>query len=621
MTCCAPLYATYCFAFLWTARDTRGSESFKRPGQRKDKDKKRPGPGGFAALFCFSGQLTELFPSLDEKMLDEILPEGQAKATRLKKVLFPASIWHGQWAKVVKLDNRCLLYSCGDAAPAFFDAEGRGSTRRCTRSGNSRAPSLNLSLFVVFDFDGRSKFVLNGADLMLPGVLVPANGVAGFGTVTKGQPRCIKIDGNPYPIAVGRMVVNQTQMEKRGPQTVERKRHGGDARVQRRLVGAVRQGETQCRFLRRGGGSSVCRQQLEAWRGERRGQWHGGACVGGSGRSVLSDGSTRRRQSCRTPRNGRNERQDDLLDFTFLQAFKQGLADDKALPIEASELYEKHMKPARPEGTTLDVKKSSHKQIGKFLNAMRKSKAIDVTEKKGVIHVSKVDRKHKVFVSLEEKFAEQVAATPVAAVAAAVTPAGLPPPKVTAMWKPSHYLEPIWKAMGKKKDELYTWDEARAIVFSYIEQEGLGKPDGPIKMSDGLLTALWKTAGGQKKDQEWPTEVDAEQVEEKLEDRLQQLGEQEDRSLPRHAAIDVAGVGVTTRKGAPVNIAISLREPYRALGDELKKKLNCTVYIEDMPGKNAVKEKMLQLQGHVDQEFAQFLEQRYGITKKFLEVK
>ncbi|CAE7832353.1 Eif2d [Symbiodinium sp. CCMP2592] len=167
-------------------------------------------------------------------------------------------------------------------------------------------------------------------------------------------------------------------------------------------------------------------------------------------------------------------------------------------------------------------------------------------------------------------------------------------------------------------------------------------------MSDGLLTALWKTAsdlgggdflflfyhlfgvkaGGQKKDQEWPAEdrVDAEQVEEKLEDRLQQ-----------HAAIDVAGVGVTTRKGAPVNIAISLSrkgahnvtricnlEAYglapEALGDELKKKLNCTVYIEDMPGKN-VKEKMLQLQGHVDQEFAQFLEQRYGITKKFLEVK
>ena len=48
------------------------------------------------------------------------------------------------------------------------------------------------------------------------------------------------------------------------------------------------------------------------------------------------------------------------------------------------------------------------------------------------------------------------------------------------------------------------------------------------------------------------------------------------------------------------------------MGDELKRKLNCTVYIEEMPGKN-VKEKMLQLQGHVDQELAQFLEQRWEI--------
>merc|ERR1719456_1019105 len=59
-----------------------------------------------------------------------------------------------------------------------------------------------------------SKFVLNGADLMLPGLSVPDNGVVGFGTVTKGQKRVIKIEGNPYPIAVGKMLVNQTQMEK-----------------------------------------------------------------------------------------------------------------------------------------------------------------------------------------------------------------------------------------------------------------------------------------------------------------------------------------------------------------------------------------------------------------------
>ncbi|CAE7457989.1 EIF2D [Symbiodinium pilosum] len=541
-------------------------------------------------LKALKGQLVELFPSLDEKMLDEILPEGQAK--------------------VSKLDNRCLLYSCGDSPPAFFDAEGRGEFYP-TLHTLWQFPHIMQELTI---HPPVSKFVLNGADLMLPGVLVPANGVAGFGTVTKGQPRCIKIDGNPYPIAVGRMLVNQTQMEKLKGKGLEVMHVYKDALW------------AQCGKVKPNAGFSDDEEVAPC----ADSKWKPGVASAEANRTAEPSGPAEAAAPAAAPTGTKaadDWSQDDLLDFTFLQAFKQGLADDKALPIEASELYEKHMKPARPEGTTIDVKKSSHKQIGKFLNAMRKSKAIDVTEKKGVIHVSKVDRKHKVFVALEEKFAAQVAAAPVpSAPAAAATPAGLAPPKVTAMWKPSHYLEPIWKAVGKKKDDLYSWDEARAIVFSYIEQENLGKADGPIKMNDGLLTALWKTAGGQKKDQEWPEEVDGEQVEEKLEDRLQQ-----------YTTIDVAGVGATTRKGAPVNIAISLSrkgahnvtricnlEAYgldpEALGDELKRKLNCTVYIEDMPGKN-VKEKMLQLQGHVDQELAQFLEQRYGITKKFLEVK
>lgn len=320
--------------------------------------------------------------------------------------------------------------------------------------------------------------------------------------------------------------------------------------------------------------------------------------------------------------------QDDLLDFTFLQAFKLTLTDEKALPIEASELYEKHMKPARPEGTTLDVKKSSHKQIGKFLNAMRKAKAIDVVEKKGVVSVSKIDRGHKVFTQLAEKFASETAAAASAAATATEEPAaaGLRAPTVTAMWKPSHYLEPIWKAMGKRKDDLLTWDQAKDVLVSYVEKESLGKKDEEsVKLSEDLLTALYKTAGGQKKDQVWPETASWDELEEKMEERLQQ-----------HTCVDVVGVGAITRKGGPVNIQLTLSrkgahnvtriinlEAYgldpEAMGDELKKKLNCTALIEDMPGKNT-KDKMLQLQGHVDQDFARYLEQRYGITKKFLEI-
>eukprot|EP00438_Fugacium_kawagutii_P012023 Skav218165 [mRNA] locus=scaffold5213:66233:75512:- [translate_table: standard] len=60
-------------------------------------------------LKALKSQLLELYPSLTEKDLDEILPEGQAK--------------------VVKLDNRSLLYSAGDAPPVFFDAEGRSELK------------------------------------------------------------------------------------------------------------------------------------------------------------------------------------------------------------------------------------------------------------------------------------------------------------------------------------------------------------------------------------------------------------------------------------------------------------------------------------------------------------
>eukprot|EP00440_Ansanella_granifera_P000571 gb/GFBE01000618.1/.p1 GENE.gb/GFBE01000618.1/~~gb/GFBE01000618.1/.p1 ORF type:complete len:578 (+),score=174.22 gb/GFBE01000618.1/:1-1734(+) len=554
------------------------------------------------------GQLCELFPGLDEKTVDGLLPEGQAK--------------------VSKLDNRCLLYSNGDGPPLFFDAEGRGELY----------PTLHTlwlhphAMSELTIHPPVSKFVLNGADLMLPGVLVPANGVSGFGTVTKGQPRCIKIDGNPYPIAVGKMIVNQTQMEKLKGKGME------VLHVYRDLLWA------QCGKAVPNAGFSEKEDEVTPCDDR---SWTPGAAAAPAAPAESSGGEAPAAEAAPAAAAAAAEpspaagggggkaaadwTQDDLLDFTFLQAFRLTLTDEKALPIEASELYEKHMKPARPEGTTIDVKKSSHKQIGKFLNAMRKAKAIDVVEKKGVISVSKVDRGNKVFKQLEEKFAADMAAASSAAAsspaAADSAAAGLPPPTVTAMWKPSHYLEPMWKAMGKSKSDLYTWDQAKAILVAFIEKEGLGKGDsGPVKTNDELLNALFKSAGGQKKDQTWPEEVDFEELENKLEDRMQQ-----------HTTIDVAGIGPTTRKGGPVSIFVTLSrkgahnvtrianlEAYgldpEAMGDELKKKLNCTVHLEDMPGKN-VKEKLLQLQGHVDQELARYLETRYGITKKFLEVK
>lgn len=291
------------------------------------------------------------------------------------------------------------------------------------------------------------------------------------------------------------------------------------------------------------------------------------------------------------------------------------------------------MKPQRPEGTTLDVKKSSHKQIGKFLNVMRKAKVIEVLDKKGVLHVTKVDIGHKHFQELTNKFASDVAgaaatSSSAAAAGAEATAAGpaMDPPKISTCWKPTHYTEGLFKAMGKSKTDLYTWPDARAVLVSFLEKEGLAKGEDRVKLNEEVITMLYRAAGAQKKDLTFPEEVDLSELEDKLQDRMHE-----------HTTVEVAGVGATTRKGPAVKIEVTLSrkgahnitricnlEAYgldvQTLGDELKKKLNCTVHIEDMPGKN-VKDKMMQLQGHVDKEFGTFVAEKYGITKAFVSVK
>lgn len=562
-------------------------------------------------LKALKTEALEAFPGLDEQTLDDLLPEGQVK--------------------VVKLDTRTLLYASGDAPPAFFDVEGRGELFP-TLHTLWQYPNMMLELTIHGPV---SKFVLNGADLMLPGVLVPANGVAGFGTVTKGQRRCIKIDGNSYPIAVGRMLVNQSQMEKLKGKGLEVLHVFKDTlweysgKAQPNLGFTKKDDEvTACSDASwRPGAAPQTSAPAEQTAGSESPAVEAPGAETPAGAETAPSGDAEGQKSAQTPAEWS---QDELLDFCFLQAFKSSLTDEKALPIEASELYEKHMKPMRPEGTTLDVKKSSHKQIGKFLNTMRKAKVIDVVEKKGVISVSKVDFGHKWFKELGERFSSLAIVPSDRGAKTAEGSDGKPAPKITTMWKPSHYLESLFKAAGKSKTDLFLWEDARAVLSTHIEKQGLAiksdQGEASIKLDDDLLAALYKTAGGEKKNAVYPEAVALEELEDKMQDRMQE-----------HTTIDVHGIGANTRKGPPVKLEVSLSRKgahnvtricnleafgldATAMGEELKKKLNCTVFIEDMPGKNT-KDKMLQLQGHVDRELGEYLLDRYGITKSFMAVK
>ncbi|KAL7182141.1 hypothetical protein ACSBR1_040954 [Camellia fascicularis] len=59
---------------------------------------------------------------------------------------------------------------------------------------------------------------------------------------------------------------------------------------------------------------------------------------------------------------------DALLDKCLLQALYTTVTD-KDLPIPGSTLWSSHVLPCRPSGITLDIKKSSHKKLSKWLQS------------------------------------------------------------------------------------------------------------------------------------------------------------------------------------------------------------------------------------------------------------
>lgn len=50
-----------------------------------------------------------------------------------------------------------------------------------------------------------SRFVIGGADLMFPGISVPAEGLPSF---LSGEPWAVKVPGNPAPIAVSLLALH-----------------------------------------------------------------------------------------------------------------------------------------------------------------------------------------------------------------------------------------------------------------------------------------------------------------------------------------------------------------------------------------------------------------------------
>ena len=283
---------------------------------------------GKAELKKLHSMLIGEFPLLSKKMIEKVLSSKED-------------------INILKCSNGTALYVSGEGnPPAFFD-DGFGGVYPTLftlwRLGNFM-PTLvthpQVSKFVLPKESQRSA----GADMMLPGVIVPDEGL---GPLHEGQKRAICVEGNDAVVGVGKMVVSDSDIKQKGM-----KGKGMEVR------------HVYLDSLWKYGGRKVPNDGF-----------HADEVVAAEGNSIMAPAAADEEEAEEEEEEEAEEagggdaaveemEPDVLMAYCFYAAFKT-TCTDSALPITVDKFYSEHMQGARPKGhPPLDAKKTQWKQVG-----------------------------------------------------------------------------------------------------------------------------------------------------------------------------------------------------------------------------------------------------------------
>lgn len=553
---------------------------------------------------------------------------------------------------VSKFQNRVLVYSVEGGFPVFFDVDGRGTDIFPTVFALWKVPEL-LPCFMLKGGEV-SRFVIGGADLMFPGISIPADGLPSF---LSGEPWAVKVPGNPAPIAVGSTTMSSTEALKAGLR-------GKALRIThyyRDLLWGSVEGHSvpnagfledvvveDPAFLSTSQVSDSCEGAADSSNDQKNGEegiidadnansepnstsatqddFDGNiveqvaADVGDLKLTENVDaGETNEEHHVLT-----TEDVDAYLDKCLLQALHTTVKD-KDLPMPGSTLWSNHILPCRPSGITLDIKKSSHKKLSKWLQAKSSAGLISVKEdkyKKESMLFS-VNRGHPDYLSFkpEKRPAEKASQAVDHAASDNIQPAKIL--EVTEVYKPSVHVNPIFASVGADTGRLYTFSEACDVVFNYIEKENLVKPTAKsiVVLDPTLCDALFK--GAIKKGTTYPTEIHKKDLGSTFVNRMQahHVVTRGSQSVVRKGALKTIQIVTERRQGNKKMTKLSGLETFlmdpEALASELQKKFACSTTVAELPGK---KGQEVLIQGGVIADVAKHLVEQFGIPKGYIEV-
>ncbi|KAG2432033.1 hypothetical protein HYH02_013103 [Chlamydomonas schloesseri] len=620
----------------------------------------------------------------DRKKLRKALEKAYGVSEDGLEAILPAKAGELECVKLAS-PSRMVLY-LHDGSPILMDPNGKGDYAP-TVFALWRWPDMLPRVYVKHP--AVSRYLVGGADLMLPGVALPPEGLPAF---QRDQLLALCSPGNPAPVAVGAAVMDSgdaaARIRGQAPggcrgKLVEVMQHYGDclwSDVGGRAVpnpgflpdGVVPPGVASVEATLNGDfgddsgddgeGASGAAQDGEGAAAEPAGASAADAAaerVAGLGLDGGAPGEAST-SGAGGPSGGGGGGggeeaavdMDALLESVLLQALSKSVKDGD-LPLNSSVLWNQHMLPQRPAGSTLDVKKSKHKKMSKFLQAYGKSGLLTCKEDKhsGDVIVTAVNRKCPLLLDFRPYKASSTAAAESAgggggpegpAASSSSDAAGASASSscsaaqqaqllIEEVYKPGRELRPIFEELKLNPEALYTGAEAAEVAFAYVKAAGLDDPARGAQLPDNrtlqlnplLCDALFK--GFIKKGETYPTHLPKAELRDCFMRRM-------------HMQCRLSrGPYQVVRKGAPPAVSIStekrqgnkrvtkiagleafLVDPEVVAG-ECQRKFACSTSVVDLPGKNTGQEVVLQ--GSFPEKAADFLMTTYGIPKKYFLVK
>lgn len=554
---------------------------------------------------------------------------------------------------IVKLQNRVHLYGVEGGFPMFFDIDGRGTEIFPTVYALWKVPDL-LPAFILKGGEV-SRFVIGGADLMFPGISIPAEGLPSF---AEGEPWAVKVPGNLAPIAVGTTTMSSTAALKAGLRGkalrithyyrdslwelveghyVPNAGFLEDVVFEDPSLSSASQASDSCEGVNEASsdpqndisnkkeGESVDVLDLTS---EANPSSTAQLDVSNDPAEQITANVddlevTDEESNVKVHHTLSTEDVDALLDKCLLQALHTTVKD-KDLPMPGSTLWAGHVLPCRPSGITLDIKKSSYKKLSKWLQAKSSTTLISVKEdkhKKEVV-LNSVNRNHPEYTSFrpEKRQAEKSDQTSDHAASESRSHKTL---EVAEIYKPSVHVNPIFASVGVDTGKLFSASEATDIVFRYIEKENLVKPtDKSMVVLDAILCdALFK--GAIKKGSTYPTAIHKKELGHTFVNRMQahHVVTRGGESVVRKGALKNIQIMTERRQGNKKVTKVSGFESFlmdaEALASELQKKFACSTSVAELPGKKGHE---VLVQGGVIEDLAKHLVEQYGIPKRYIEV-